>query len=152
MLNTQVRESTVRRENQSHQRAKKIHWGLGYQGTFILQGRKATGGFRRDRQSQPENRVQHTGVCATTTRDENLIYREATRSLMRNTKALIKLLTRTTPLGDLSEGMPDYRDVDPPNTESSEKSTHAGGDEDCPAGEAKIEVFSKHSARGAAPQ
>jgi len=27
-----------------------------------------------------------------------------------------------------------------------------GGDEDCSAGEAKVEVFSKHSARGAAPQ
>ena len=71
---------------------------------------------------------------------------------MRNTKALIKLLVQTTPLRDLSERMSDYWDVNPPNTESSKKNTHAGGEEDWPAGEAKIEVFSKHFAWGAAPQ
>jgi hypothetical protein len=48
--------------------------------------------------------------------------------------------------------MPDYGDVHPPNTESLKKNTHAGGEEDWPAGEAKVEVFSEHSARGAAPQ
>jgi hypothetical protein len=69
-----------------------------------------------------------------------------------DTKALIKLLMPTTPLRDLPEGMPDYWDVDPPNTESSKKNTHAGGEEDWPAGEAKVEVFSKRSAWGTAPQ
>jgi hypothetical protein len=51
---------------------------------IILQGRKATIGFRRDHQSQPDERVQYTGRHATTTTHAgDQRYQEATRSLMR---------------------------------------------------------------------
>jgi hypothetical protein len=42
---------------------------------------------------------------------------------------LIKIIMPTTPLRNLSEGMPDYWDVNPPNTESSKENHPCRGEE-----------------------
>jgi hypothetical protein len=91
---------------------------------IILQGRKS-------HKRLPEGSSVATGEQSSTYRRtrhnkslKNHRPQGATRSLMRNTKALIKLLMPTTPLRDLTDDLIEYWDV---NTESSRKSTHAGG-------------------------
>jgi hypothetical protein len=60
---------------------------------------------------------------------------------------LIKFIMPTTSLRNLSEGMPDYWDVNPPNTESTKyrifqrQAPMSGRGKDCSAGETKVEVF-----------